>query len=464
MIFSIFSKSGIKIYSSLFLLVSFTFDVDFEIHRFIYAVSLAALLNLLRVLDLRFALPELIGFVTILMFMTAPALMFDIGARDFIHHNSFTYDILYVSPTTYYIYAIPAVTLFYIIVTQFLAKYRTRIYFENILNNISHRYDTTRMVYIFGVICFISNLFLGSIPALNNFFSLGSRLLPVILVLSLILKSDRLKKLVFVFVVGLLFLSTLRTGMFSELVFSMLFYALFWVLVYGIPPWVKLLLPGIGILFLVFLQLFKSDYRDETWSGNYKSSNFDAANQVVQQINDDLSFDFVKLGVTVTLERLNMALLCSRVIKYVPDSENYAYGETIVSAIASLIPRALWPDKPELDDRELIKKYGKYTPGGNTTMGITQLGESYANFGYVGGIIFFCIYGFIVSGTLYFLVKRSFRGKPLILFVPIIMYHMTKPEVMFSKSFNTAFTGIIFYFILMVLIDKYCLRKYKIVS
>lgn len=454
-----FTKKGIIIYSLSFFILSFSFDVTYEVHRFIYVITFASLLNFLSVLDKKFALPELIGFLTIIMFTASPALMFDIDSQQFIPSNAYGYSIIAIPPITYYYYAVPSVLIFYLIITQQFKAYRTKEYMIFVIKKIKERYDIKKIIILFSIISFFSSLLLGRLLVLNHIFTLGTQLLTIILILTLLLDTKKTKKIVFIFVIGLLLLNTLRTGMFSELVFSLLFYALFWVMINGLSNKIKIILPIIAIILFFFLQLFKGDYRKETWSVDQKVNNFDIALSVIENINNEFNSDYLKLKITYTLMRLNQAHSTSRALRYVPEVESYAYGETILSAFLSLIPRVFWPDKPELSDREMVIKYGKHTPDGNTTMGIAQLGESYVNFGYIGGALFFGVYGFFIAYTLSFLVSKSINGKPYILFIPIIMYHMTKPEVMYSKAFNTAFKGIIFFLLIMVLVNFFCRKK-----
>jgi oligosaccharide repeat unit polymerase len=60
------------------------------------------------------------------------------------------------------------------------------------------------------------------------------------------------------------------------------------------------------------------------------------------------------------------------------DKFNYFYGSTYSKAVTFLVPRALYPNKPENYPVQIAKLY---EPGEVTSLGTTQLGELYANFG-----------------------------------------------------------------------------------
>jgi oligosaccharide repeat unit polymerase len=60
------------------------------------------------------------------------------------------------------------------------------------------------------------------------------------------------------------------------------------------------------------------------------------------------------------------------------DKFNYFYGSTYSKAVTFLVPRALYPNKPENYPVQIAKLY---EPGEVTSLSTTQLGELYANFG-----------------------------------------------------------------------------------
>jgi hypothetical protein len=60
------------------------------------------------------------------------------------------------------------------------------------------------------------------------------------------------------------------------------------------------------------------------------------------------------------------------------DKFNFFYGVTYGKAVTFIVPRQLYPNKPENFPVQIAKLY---EPGGVTSLGTTQLGELYANFG-----------------------------------------------------------------------------------
>lgn len=88
-------------------------------------------------------------------------------------------------------------------------------------------------------------------------------------------------------------------------------------------------------------------------------------------------------------ERSTTASGTPPILADVPDSVSYRYGSTYVAALLSPVPRAIWPDKPGLVDSEV----GKTFFGTNTGVPAGPVGEAYWNFGLVGVVIIFALFG-----------------------------------------------------------------------
>ena len=77
----------------------------------------------------------------------------------------------------------------------------------------------------------------------------------------------------------------------------------------------------------------------------------------------------------------------------------YASGATISDMIVSLIPRAVWPDKPAVGGGgDVVTKYTGIRFERNTSVGAGQVLEFYVNFGTWAVIGGFLIYGLLLEG------------------------------------------------------------------
>lgn len=105
--------------------------------------------------------------------------------------------------------------------------------------------------------------------------------------------------------------------------------------------------------------------------------------------------DNVEENLDSSRSRMADLLPVAQVIEYVPDSIPYANGEPWMAIPYSLIPRALWPDKPDLTQMT----NGEYALTFNrlsdtqvkvTAFNLPQLADGYWNFGWPG-VIFIAI-------------------------------------------------------------------------
>lgn len=96
----------------------------------------------------------------------------------------------------------------------------------------------------------------------------------------------------------------------------------------------------------------------------------------------------------------------SLIVDQTPSTFPYASGEgyALLPAIA-VVPRALWPDKPTLDAAgQFTNTYGQRPASIRSATQITQIGDLYRNFGYIGVVAGLLCLGLLVGG-----VARAFQ-------------------------------------------------------
>lgn len=139
------------------------------------------------------------------------------------------------------------------------------------------------------------------------------------------------------------------------------------------------------------------------------------------------------------IDRLNQGFLTAQVFRHVPEKEPFAGGQTIRDGLlAALVPRPLWPDKPQAGGREIFQRFTGKTYG-NHSVNIGLTGEAYANYGPRGGALFLLFYGagvaLLVSGW-----KRLSRRWPLLfLWIPFLFFPVITPEMDFGIAINHLF-------------------------
>jgi len=97
-------------------------------------------------------------------------------------------------------------------------------------------------------------------------------------------------------------------------------------------------------------------------------------------------------------ERLNQNVLVGAAVNLMQYTGDYAYGKTVGDAIIALVPRALWPEKPTVaGSGNLVSDYTGFTFNEETSVGVGQVLEFYINFGTLGVVIGFLIFGALIT-------------------------------------------------------------------
>lgn len=97
--------------------------------------------------------------------------------------------------------------------------------------------------------------------------------------------------------------------------------------------------------------------------------------------------------------RLNQDYLMGAAVAYLAGgSTQFAYGGTVWDAMIALVPRAIWPNKPEIaGSGNLVSDYTGMRFAADTSVGIGHVMEAYVNFGRTGVIVCFLVLGVVVA-------------------------------------------------------------------
>lgn len=246
--------------------------------------------------------------------------------------------------------------------------------------------------------------------------------------------------------------ATIRGGMFGSLIFFVVYYLLLYMLQKEKKvKWVQIIPIGlIGIWLIALLQIVKGDYRDAVWTGEEEANTENFSNVVYENasLKSVTDIDFY----IPVLFRLNQGFLVSAVMQKVPSREPFANGSTIISAVVNaFVPRFLNPNKEEAGGRDKIPRFTNLTLVGSTSMNIGLLGEAYANFRKVGGVLFIMLYGCII-GIFEKKILAFSSTQPIILVLfPIYFQMLIGSGTDFLSVFNaivksTMFLAVVIYF------------------
>jgi hypothetical protein len=176
----------------------------------------------------------------------------------------------------------------------------------------------------------------------------------------------------------------------SILLFIAMFYRPRWLLLLG-------LVIGIysGMSFWVAYANNRNEMRDKVWGGE----GVEAALQVGQKMFDSLTFfDFSNQSHLALIDiRLNQNWLVGRALVVTPQYVPFQDGRTIIEAIYAVVPRLLWPDKPEVGGSgEYVSEHTMIPFAKGTSVGLGQVFEFYINFGIPGVIGGFLLLGMML--------------------------------------------------------------------
>ena len=194
----------------------------------------------------------------------------------------------------------------------------------------------------------------------------------------------------------------------------------------------------------------------------YEYSTLQRINLVFTLISDNLAdpwntstYSSPESEIGDRLVRYNQGWIVSRVIRHVPSQQYYGYGETIVSALNdAIVPRIFNPNNPGSHKNTIIQfqRYTGYQISG-VSMGLGILGESFANFGRLGGISIVFIYGlgigYIFSKLTGLAVERNIIW---LAWIPFLLLTSLQAEWGFTLILNSLLKSFYVFIILIYFI------------
>ena len=152
-----------------------------------------------------------------------------------------------------------------------------------------------------------------------------------------------------------------------------------------------------GVSLWVTYAEHRGSIRESVWGGEETSIVVD---KVLIMLSSFEAFDLSNQDHLRNVDlRLNQNLLVGAAIRNTPSMVPFRNGETIYSALLSVIPRALWPDKPDVGGSgNYVSEHTLTSFAFGTSVGMGQVLEFYINFGTPCLIIGFVILGAALRG------------------------------------------------------------------
>jgi len=439
-------------------LLSLVTDWYAEISIFLCFVSIFAILDKLgKGLVLR----ELVVLHTIFICLVMPTLGYNVYNYDNFLARAFVRYML-VPEDVYFSYVLPAVCIFSLGMCYPITKSGAILdegnSFKNLLQLVRNELKTNTRTGIIIVVTGVAMFFfLGLVPDVIKFaltllfFSSFAGILYIFYCQPFPTKNMVLI-LFILFVLGL----TVQSGVFTIVVYMgiTIFSYLFLGKKFALGKKFMVFVFGVFVLFIT--QNVKTAYRDLTWQTNqidnktstFMDVTFDRMSNIDKLINVD--------GFFPVYMRTNQGYNISRVMQRIPSQQNFDGGNHLfLTSASALVPRFLWPDKPEAGGKESMKYFTGLNITGYST-NVSPIGEAYGSFGTTGGIFFMLIFGLFIR----WVYKRIFviaqRLPLLILWMPVLFYQVTFcMETDSLQAFNALLKGAFFLWLLYKLIPAW---------
>ncbi|HEV8082402.1 MAG TPA: hypothetical protein VGP55_04330 [Chitinophagaceae bacterium] len=352
----------------------------------------------------------------------------------------------------YFEYVIPAVALFIIGLHINAGNYKGEVVDKKKVELFIQR--NPKIPYLFIIIGFLASIVAGYFGSELGFvfYLLGS--FKFIGLFLLVLGTRQIKIWALVLVIGSIISSSLANGMFHDLLTWIIFMAAIFGIKYKFDFKIKIIGLSALIFIVIVIQALKGSFRTEL-SANGGNNGAQAFSKLYEEKNEQGGFLNIKsLGESVT--RINQGFIITNIMITVPDLVPFSNGEEMRQILeAAILPRILAPDKLKAGDKSIFEKYSHIPLGGETSMGLSSIGDAYINFGILGGVAFMFVLGWFYSAVLNSFHKNSFKYPVLILFVPLVFYYPIRPDCELQTILTHLFKSC---FLIFVIIQVW---KYK---
>ena len=351
---------------------------------------------------------------------------------------------MYIAQADYFCYALPATCCYISVMLAAGASVKQK--------HLLHQLDRSNFVPIGVSLNVISLICMFAAPRFSGgvqFLLFLMTQLRYVGALYLLFSRNELRFLLVAVSLSPLMIASLNTGMFHDLIIWLAILFCYW---FAQRKWsfaTKLVALSASAFALFSIQAIKQEYRSQLRSGSDPS-----VTSLLSEYVSPGGLAWESDTLTQVVVRLNQGWIISAVMANVPEEEPFAEGETIKDAVISaLMPRFLYPDKKMAGGRENFRRFTGLEILDGTSMGISPLGEAYANFGELGGILLMAGFGAMFAGLFYLTILYIIRRPAFFFWLPLVFYQSIKAETEFLVVFNQLTKGAIVAFAMHYFID-----------
>jgi hypothetical protein len=348
-----------------------------------------------------------------------------------------------IKQTEYFYYCIPALVFLFAGMLMFNKDIDVRYW----LKRIDPRQATNLGYLLFAVSYGLDIMSLLGVTSLASILSFTSYFKYVAAICFLFTRS-RLHLILIGIIYAQLALSVLRGGVFIDFFVWSTFLFLFICFKYQMPYWVRASFIFVVVPLIILVQSVKYEYREQTWSGK-KETGVQAFTEIARQKNlESANVPFLQSeGVIRTVGRLTQGWHLGLTMRRVPARQSWVDGDEMWSdVVSSILPRALYPDKKEVNSPEKFYKYTGHRIYNGTSMSIGILGDFYINFHEWGSFVMLFFFGALVAKLLYFFMKKYVYPNPInIVWVPFMLSYLIRANNDFYMVFNCMLKGFVMF-------------------
>ncbi len=425
---------NILINSALFVGLTFRYGLPWY-ESVSLALTFYYLLNFIFVLGKKLALLDVIILLALVQWLAASVISYEIFNR----YNKLANlwgTFMSLPAADYFSYVLPG-TIMLIIGLKFPTLWHSPPNHQQLIQNVKlYLHDKGHIGLWMCGIGLSTIFFVPFLPeVIRAIFYLFAQLLYVGL-FYVLFSSYRRKSLILLTVLSITLIQSIMGGMYGDLVFWSLLFTIVYLMEHRVSMISKLAIISLSIMMVFLLQSIKHEYRDRTWAkGHIRNSDFSYFFELVGSRISDPATIFERERVFNMAIRANQGFWINNVLTYVPKHEPFANGETLLtSAAAAVVPRIFWPDKPRTGGQDNMVRFLGLPEGLESSFGLSPIGESYANFGRTGGIIFMFFYGFLFNFIFHQCLRTAQKYPSFVLWLPLLFVSSLTVETDFLST------------------------------
>jgi hypothetical protein len=351
---------------------------------------------------------------------------------------------MYVGEQEYFQFALPATCSYVVIMLAVGASVRQR----QLLQQLDHR-NFLAIGILLNLLSLAASFAAVRFGGGLQFFLFMLTQLRYVGALYLLFSRHQLRYILFAVSLSPLLSQSLSSGMFHDMILWLAIVFCYW---FAQRKWAfgqKVVALSLSAFLLFSIQAVKQEYRALMKRGE-RPSMVSLVGKYVTPGGRAWESDVL----TLVVVRLNQGWIISAVMDHVPANEPFAEGETIKDAVVSaFLPRFLFPEKKEAGGRENFRRFTGLPIADETSMGISPLGEAYANFGEFGGILVMATFGAFFAGLFSLSLKYVVHRPAFFFWLPLLFYQSIKAETEFLVVLNQLSKGAIVAFAMHWFID-----------